>query len=365
MVVAQCPCGAKYKIPEESRGRKARCKKCGQVFEIRPSEQETIPLADDAQRVSGSRSRPAGFPPPEGTPPAETATDSRCGAAEVSTAYDPDAEPRVDHLPRTRPRAGFWSDVAWTLAFFVSPHSLVLFFVVWVLLILTAFLYLPGLFLMGAVLSLVSLVIGMYVTAWYMSIIVSAAAGEEDLPNFTATGDFLDDVLVPCLQYAGTALGLLLPAILYFIFLTQTSASAGALLSSGLDLFTMLTTAGPAEAPLIALVLLAVFLWPIAIMCVSMGGLSSLLRIDLIILAVLRTFPAYFLIFVMVSVARFLPGFIVSAAAGPATGTGGIKSNLVLTILAKGVELYFSIVTMRLIGLYYLHFKERFPWDWE
>jgi hypothetical protein len=27
-------CGAKYRLPLESQGRKARCKKCGEVFEV-------------------------------------------------------------------------------------------------------------------------------------------------------------------------------------------------------------------------------------------------------------------------------------------------------------------------------------------
>ena len=124
--------------------------------------------------------------------------------------------------------------------------------------------------------------------------------------------------------------------------------------------------------PLVALLALAVFLWPAALMCVSMGGLGALLRIDLIVIAVAKTFLPYLAIVLMIAVATFMPGVIIQAAGvagggGAGTGSilGAIRSALTFVILACAVEAYFSIVAMRLIGLHYRHYKQRFPWDWE
>jgi len=42
--------------------------------------------------------------------------------------------------------------------------------------------------------------------------------------------------------------------------------------------------------------------------------------------------------------------------------TAGVSMRFVISI---GVTVYFDIVLMRLIGLYYHHFKDRFAWSWE
>ena len=354
MPVAQCPCGARYKVREDMAGRKARCKKCGRVFQIPRRGEAPILVADEPDWPGAAEVE-------AGAPPADTASGSMFDQSDVSTALDADAAPHADHLPRLRPRTGFWADVGWTLLFFISPHNMAMFVVVWIMLLvqeLVLFIPLVGL--------IVALIIMMYVLAWYVSIIPEAASGEDDLPKFSASGGFFDDVLTPCLQYVGTYAVLLLPACLYFIFVARTAGSATTLLAAGLDVFTIINTTGSADAPLIALVALAIFFWPVAIMCVSMGGLSSLRRIDLIVVAVVRTFPAYVVIFIMVGLADFLPGFILDAASGAAPTGGGIATGgLAFTVLTEGLRLYFSIVTMQLIGLYYRHFKQRFPWDWE
>ena len=50
MPTIHCQCGAKYRFPESSIGKRAKCKKCGTVFVLEPDDDEgTIPLADDAE----------------------------------------------------------------------------------------------------------------------------------------------------------------------------------------------------------------------------------------------------------------------------------------------------------------------------
>ena len=42
----------------------------------------------------------------------------------------------------------------------------------------------------------------------------------------------------------------------------------------------------------------------------------------------------------------------------------GAVSGGIASLLVVGISLYFEIVAMRVIGLYYHHFKHRFAWDW-
>ena len=351
MPVAQCTCGARYKVPAGAEGRKARCKKCGKVFRIPARRDGTIPLADEPDQEGLDA----------GALPAETASGSMFDQAGVSTAYDPDARGGVSHLPRIRPRTGFWSDVGWTLAFFVSPHNLVMFVVVWGFYLLQWFF--TSVPLVGWIMVLLA---ELYIVAWYMSIIGETAAGEDDLPRFGAAESILDDIVLPALAYYGTFIVLMAPAFAYAMFVAKTVQGTGILKLPNLDLYTLINSAGAAAVPLIVLVALGIFLWPIALMCVSMGGLFSLFRIDLILMAVAKTLPAYIAICLMVAAATVLPGFIVEAATSIATPSGGLgRGGLMFDLPAYAIEIYFSVVTMRLLGLYYLHFKERFPWDWE
>ena len=52
MIIAQCACGARYKVREELEGRKARCKKCGQAFQI-PRAGPTTGIPADEPDLAG------------------------------------------------------------------------------------------------------------------------------------------------------------------------------------------------------------------------------------------------------------------------------------------------------------------------
>jgi hypothetical protein len=275
-----------------------------------------------------------------------------------------EAGPRVSHLPRLRPRAGFWSDVGWTLLFFVSPGNLLLFFIVWALSSLVPWFLglLPIPLLPGVLIAIVAL----YVTAWYMSIIPETAAGEDDLPTFAFGGGFFEDVIRPALAYFGTFIVLLAPAFVYAMCVAPKDALTGLPDPTEIDVLTWLRAGDMRVVPLIGLGAFGIFVWPIALMCVAMSGLGALLRIDLLVRAIAATLPAYTAIFVMVAASMLLPAIITGAVVAAAPAGGAIsKGGLALEVLASALWVYFTIVTMRLIGLYYLHFKARFPWDWE
>ncbi len=46
-------------------------------------------------------------------------------------------------------------------------------------------------------------------------------------------------------------------------------------------------------------------------------------------------------------------------------GNIGVGPVIALAFLSQALSLYASIVAMRVIGLYYRHYKQRFPWQAE
>ncbi|MCK4659040.1 MAG: hypothetical protein KAV82_05910 [Phycisphaerae bacterium] len=356
MIIARCRCGARYKVPAGAEGRKARCKKCGEIFQIPGAWGGAIPLAGEPKpdAVTEAQTAPA---------PAETASGSMFDQVGTSTAYDPDTTAR-SKLPRIRPRSGFWADVGWTLIFFSTPSNLVMFGIVWIL-------YLVSLVAGFAPFIgwIASLFVTMFIISWYMSIITETASGEDDLPKFSGAGGYWDEIVVPAMQYAGSWVMLILPAIIYAVF------SLG-----GVDSFIFsleavsnpygFVVSGGSDPLLIVLVVAAIFLWPMALMCASMGGLTTLVRVDLIAVTIAKTLLPYLLISLLVAASVVLPGILTEIYAGAKTGAGTgmgslAQSTIMILSIAFVLEAYFSIVMARLIGLYYRHFKRRFAWDWE
>ena len=356
MAVFVCPCGARYKVPLGAEGRKVRCKRCGRIEQLPEADEGPFRVADDV--CDGAE--------------VAAATASVSPRMNVEDPVPP-AAPPVARSPTT----GFWADFGWSFLFFTSPTNLMLALICWVLQIVKYFLIagfgavtFPARIKFVVFLVFAILAIEMFFTAWYMRIVTDSAAGEDDLPGLNRFDDWLEDVVVPALHYAIAWLLLVLPALGYAFATGGSLSMVIPALIAGADPYSLLTTGGGADVPMALLVCLALFLWPIALLCVSMGGLSTLVRIDLIVPSVVRTFIPYLAIVLLVGVAAFLPDLIVSLAAGvpPASGAAGggaFSKGLWLAMVACGVEIYVSIAVMRLIGLYYRHHKHKLSWDWE
>jgi prepilin signal peptidase PulO-like enzyme (type II secretory pathway) len=100
------------------------------------------------------------------------------------------------------------------------------------------------------------------------------------------------------------------------------------------------------------LLLIPMLLWPMMLLVVALGGIRSLIRFDLMMLTIAKTFPAYALVVV----------FAYVGVVGPALLPEDVGLAAWAALLA--VEVYAGIFTMRVIGLYYHHFKNRFAWSW-
>jgi len=123
--------------------------------------------------------------------------------------------------------------------------------------------------------------------------------------------------------------------------------------------------------PFKVLVALGLFVWPFVVLCVALGGLGTVFRFDLMLVTISRSLGAYSITVALIWCSFFLEHTLSTltfgkAAAAAVTGTPTVAFGATLAgrICVLTIGIYFDIVLMRLIGLYYHHFKQKFAWDW-
>ena len=86
----------------------------------------------------------------------------------------------------------------------------------------------------------------------------------------------------------------------------------------------------------------------------------------MLVLTIVRSLGPYTAILLLIGSVIFLDALLLGLLLG-GTGTeeGGPSLGLGTTAIAQLIQSYALIVTMRCIGLYYRHFKHRFPWSAE
>ncbi len=338
-----CECGAKYKFTEASLGKRAKCQKCGVVFTL-ASDHGDIAIAED----------PAVSTEPEANSPAAGPFGGRGLPAERRATVPPPIAPTRTYL----------GDVLSTFLFPATLDNFITFVVVAVsitiLMPLARFTPFAG--------GLVWLVVVGWYAAFRFEIVRSAAAGEERLPNVNVTNDLWGDLVAPFCGWVGSWGIVFLPAIAFMFYAvsqgTIDADDAAAFLAGGV--MGMLQVPGAGMVGFAVLVWLGLCLWPIVALCVAIDGFGSLARPDLIVLTIVRTLPGYSVTLVMMVGAVALQKLLADAIGGTLTGGGvAIGSGIAQYAIVSVVGVYFDIVLMRLIGLYYHHFKPGFAWDWE
>jgi hypothetical protein len=348
-----CDCGAHYKFPETSLGKKSKCKKCGAILVL---EDEDGILAVAAE--------------PETEHVSAFAMQAQAAATTTAKArhLDEDDEPARMPAPGVL-RRSYGADVLWTFLFPSTPGNLITFLLtaaaMGILAPLTAMMPLIGIFF--------SLIVAGWYAAFRLEILRSAASGEDDLPTLGISRDIWDDAIDPLLQWIGSWFVVLLPALTFLVFsLYQGSMDGG-------DAFTailggiggVIEIAGDGTPILLALVIAGLCMWPIVVLCIAIGGISALIRADLIALTLVRTFPGYVVTVIFLFAAVALKDVISGRLTGAAGGTRAtsaaqaIGSVFMIYALLTAVSVYVDIVVMRLVGLYYHHFKGKFAWQWE
>ena len=338
MPTIHCQCGAKYRFPESARGRNARCKKCGNEFRLEEDDAGTIPIATDLDPVLD-------LAPPD------------IPAGHVIFEKEEEAsEPLVD---RALPSHGYGQSILWTILFPASPRNLVS--------------YVMAVLMMGIGGALPW--VGVLFVIWYMayrySIIESAAGGEEDIPSAAFCTDVLNDFVLPMLGWLGSKMVVMAPAAIYALLRSRGqrgfATEVGVMLTSG--------TAGMLEIlnfdpTFFALVCAGLVVWPIVILCISLGGFSSLIRFDLILLTLARSAPAYLVTILIVAAATVAEAAVMATIStslfggGPRSVGGLFQLIFGMRLVATAAVVYCDIVMCRAIGLYYHHFKHKFAWSW-
>jgi hypothetical protein len=354
-------------LPDSAIGKRAKCKKCGAVFTVEaPEEEGPIPIADEPFPLAGdldsaiARGEAPPTSPPTGFDGAAVPPAPAVDMSKIGEAYKP-------------PGRSYWQNLFWTFLFPASPGNLVTFIALWFALtflpLFGALLPCAG-FILAFILQII--VLGMYCAVRF-SIIESAAGGDEDLPGLTFNDGIWEDILLPMFRWIGSWLVVQLPALLYYFYGYWTTGGTLDLwdvIGALVDGLTGMIGAGDSDPALVVLAYAGLFLWPMVVLCVALGGFDSLKRLDLIFVTIGKTFPIYLLTVGLVFGTELLGGYIHAQVAGkiaptPSGGFAGIITTG-LAILAVGnfIMIYFEIVAMRAIGLYYHHFKHRFAWDW-
>ncbi len=381
----KCKCGTSLKISTKLAGKRVDCPNCAKPFRI-PIEKFKA-AAQAAKRKAAQRTAEAKqAAPPEPMPaeldiqpanldiePAEFKYEKSgvlngfsVDATQAETAaLPPTAVPVTSPTPVTSyagdprrqasyaqnaagdaiedPKRGFWADAFRSFIYpFRGVNNTVVFLIVAAITCLTIPLGWLGCFgLVG-----IFIIFG-WLCSFYLSVISETAAGSEDLPGIKMEGGFLDDIIKPMFKYIGAfAVGLAPAAILSSLLV------AGVL---------------PASAAYLAPVwwLMGAFLVPVCLLLFSFDALGMIVRLDLIFLTIIRTILPYLAMWLMLALVLFAS--FVTSGAEFLTRLGlenlyidsavlGIAGLIVFTAL----DVYLHIVAMRIIGLYYLHFKRRF-----
>jgi len=328
MPIYRCKCGAKYKIPDSAAGRHVRCKKCGHLFTVPKVEPEIVPLA---------------------MAPLE---DSGTFAPQFQSSPDhPDSSP----APPVEPQAakGYVPSVLWTFLFLSQPGNLITFFFLWFIFVMASY---------APFAVVIITLLGFWFAAYKFSIILSGAAGEEDLPEIKYSGDLLDELIAPALKWFLSWAFVLFPLFVYSIV---SAISAG--LTNVFDIIDhskdALFNAGVMDPVAITLLILGILLWPMVVLCVAIGGLGALVRIDFMLITIVKSIDGYVATLIIlgaaIAVNLSIEKFLASAG-----GTSFSADAIISDAIKIGLNLYFDIVVLRIIGLYYRYFKNKFAWDW-
>lgn len=349
-----CRCGKRLVAPERRRGTRSRCPACGAPLTV--PNNGASPPTDTPRTTAQPKRHPAQQTPPDDDLPIPVLdeeslpTPKKASAPPIGESTFQRARGRRRRPPARRERrphtgaTSYASDLRATLLFPGIVNNLIIFAIVWLILCLRD-LILPYAWIFGA--------IGWYILyGWYCAyrfeVIASAASGDDELPRFS-----LDEIVPAMARWWGTWAVVFVPALVYVLVWKGVWAPtwlSGAFGEHPADLFE-----SPESTLFCALVLAGLFLWPITALCVAVGGFSTLSRYDLIVLTVLKSLPAYLLTAVVVMLA--FSGYYVTMAVQFAAGRA-------VAALVIAVGLYLELVALRMIGLYYHHFKHRFAWSW-
>jgi len=279
-------------------------------------------------------------------------------AAPVDVGYAADqraaaAERRLSD-PVSGPTRGFWADAFISFVYPVkSSSNVIMFMMISVVGLLEHLIAMVA----GCFLLIVVLAIKGWFASLYFSVIQDTAAGSEDLPGFRVEGGLFESIIRPAFRFVCAGGIVLIPCMVL-----------GALAAFRIT--------PPSINSLMPLWFLGgIFLAPISFLLFALESASAIFRIDLILTTIARTILPYLAIWLMLAIVM-IAMIVVGAGGGfliELLFPGGFLAKSIADFVASTVAgiaislfgIYLMLVAMRIIGLYYLHFKKRFAFELE
>lgn len=371
-------CQAHFSVADSLAGRKAKCTRCGQAIQIpapavRLDDDGLIALADEPE----AEARHTVAPPP---PPFPTAAGGRKGKAKGTRpkpARPPPPAPQgqfisapahpvqqavvLDHAPPPGLvlrddgtygiSRGFWPDLGHSFIYVARGRGPFIFIMMVLMVVARSIL---GIIPVPIFPAAGRLLLTGLLFAYYFEIVGETCRGEDELPSFGGGSGFLDDVVFPFFKYVATYAWVLLPAIAWWI----------SLIYRGRVEMLVIPTEAVDIWILGGLVLLGVFLWPMTALSVAINGFTlDVVRYDLQLITIARAPLGYLAIWLLLVAANAI--MVASALAlqlAAAVLGGGLALAMGAILLTAIAAAYATVVSMRAIGLFYRHYKDRFAW---
>ncbi len=333
-IYQQCSCGATIRLPESAIGRRARCKTCGTVFTVEQMaaakprtlltldarEEESPAWLRDLTSGDDSDGAPKPAPHDRFRRPADAPVCSEAVPEELTTG--------------ATSLVSFLNAVGAAFIFFRSPGNATTLFTIALTPLLVGLIPFYG--------WLIGLIVMLYVYAFFMSTIAETARGEDELPTIWLH-NLIDDLLMPFLHFVGSLVCVLIPA-----------GAAAALM--------WYLTGSIRWDVTVALGVMGMLFWPVVVLGVSIGnGFSGLWPHT-----ILRTAASAPLAYAVVCAAVLVAfGLTLLPEAPFMAGTMSRFSQehpFTLEVLLAILNTYAAIVAMKVVGLFYRHYKDRFPW---
>ncbi len=384
----RCTCGKTLAVPEALLGKKVACPGCKRTYRATPpvkspsresASEFELPQIDSASSPSELNlldgielmPRPTGGTCPvcKKAQPAEARICITCGidlatgksildtsgTAPANLSYAENTRPGLRAKAANRhiagePLRGYWADVALAFVYPVkSGRDILTLLVIFVVAIAAVILRPFGCFMLVG-----RFIMNGWLASVYLTVVEQTAIAVDELPGIRWEDGPWDDIIKPGLKFLGAFICTLAPAALCTVLMTTGIIPA------------------PFRSITVVLVWLAggLFLWPIFVILFTFDATNKLHRLDLIITTIFRTAKAYFVLWCLLLVVGLcfllpilqpiLEGYGIQSSL-PSIQDWGFYGAVALQLLG----VYLMLVAMRQIGLYYLHFKNRFTFLFE
>lgn len=338
MPTANCrSCRTLINYGPKHAGKAVKCPKCG----------EPVPLPE-IQSTPDDSDAGYGLAPDDAIP--ALSSSAIPPAISNTSATLPQSMPR--RLRPERIQRTFWADARKSFTFLAEmDNAIVVIGYAFMMTIYAGFSIMPGIFWL-----IFSIIFYGMLFAFYIDIVKTTAGGEDDLPSLMEWDGFFDSALSPVVNFIGTIGVAMLPAF-------AVRMAFGWEMSSGESLIFM------------TLMALGWFFWPVIVLAVSTLGYGLVFRVDLLLRTPFTAFGAYLAVCALLLVALSFEYLGASAFYSDTThqamdsmhiSRGSLPGFLFVvfeTFVLNAIAISSSVISMRLIGLFYRHYSDRFPWS--